>query len=114
MECSSSESACARVRASCGPTATPRSRNSYRNSTNMKTPGRTARLRPRPAAAVHRLGEREQVLLALEQRAEERHRIVELHARDARATQHGDPVDQLARRGALAQPLHVAQLVEDA
>src|SRR3954464_4438937 len=69
---------------------------------------------PRPSPAVHRLGEGEEILLALEKRAEERQRFVQLHALHTGAAQHRDPVDQLARRGTLAQTLDVSQLVEGA
>src|SRR3954451_17382051 len=41
----------------------------------------------RPPPAVHRLGEGEEILLALEERAEEGERLVELHALDAGAAE---------------------------
>src|SRR4051812_6964988 len=70
------------------------------------------RLCPGAAAVAGRLGESDQVLLPLEQRAEKRHPGVQLHAGDPRAAQHGDPVDQLAGGGSLAQAVHVADGVE--
>src|SRR5690242_14210257 len=64
------------------------------------------------AAAGLRFGEGDQILLALEEGAEEGHALVELLRAEAGALHGGDPVDELAGRRALAQAVDVAEIVE--
>src|SRR5262249_42060364 len=63
-------------------------------------------------AALLRLTDRLDVLLLLEEDAQERELLDEAFAAHVRAAQDGDPVDQLARRGALANAREIAQLIE--
>src|SRR5262245_34850738 len=65
-----------------------------------------------PAAGLLRLTERLDVLLFLEQDAEERKLAHEPLAPDARALEHGDPLDELARRRTLSQARDGAKRVE--
>src|SRR5690606_207003 len=100
-------SASASASASVVPTGTPRSRSSKRKGTII---GASA---PPAATAGDLIGVGHEVLLLLEQRAQEGEVLIERHVLDAGALEHGDPVDELARARALAEPRHVAELVED-